>query len=120
MPQALQPVVNAEFARTGRVSVARNGIRAIAAEVILAHGNDAQKTRYLKQILIGEENWCQLFSESGSGSDLAGASTRADFNGEHWVINEQKVWTTSAHHADFGLLLALTGMYPNTMACRTS
>ena len=108
MPQAFIPAVNEEFERIGAVSVARTGIRLIAAEVLLAHGNDSQKSRYLKKILTGEETWCQLFSEPGSGSDLAGATTRADFDGKHWVINGQKVWTTSAHHADFGLLLART------------
>ena len=59
-------------------------------------------------ILTGEDSWCQLFSEPGSGSDLAGATTRADLKGNHWVVNGQKVWTTSAHHADWGLLLART------------
>ena len=108
LPQALLPVVDAEFARIGAVGVARTGIRLLAAATILEHGNDDQKARYLRRILTGEDTWCQLFSEPGSGSDLAGASSRADFNGEHWVVNGQKVWTTSAHHADYGLLLART------------
>ena len=106
MPQRLQSVVAEEFARVGAVSVARTGIRLLAAETLLAHGNDAQRERYLRKILTGEETWCQLFSEPGSGSDLAGSTTRADLDGDQWIINGQKVWTTSAHHADFGLLLA--------------
>ena len=106
MPQSLLSVVAEEFARVGAVSVARTGIRLLAAETLLAHGNDAQRERYLRKILTGEETWCQLFSEPGSGSDLAGSTTRAELVGDHWIINGQKVWTTSAHHADFGLLLA--------------
>ena len=67
-----------------------------------------RKQKFLRRSLTGEDTWCQLFSEPGSGSDLAGATTRAEFKGNRWVINGQKVWTTSAHHADWGLLLART------------
>ena len=108
LPQALAPVVDEEFARAQAVGVAKTGIRLLAAATLLAHGNDDQKARYLRRILTGEDTWCQLFSEPGSGSDLAGASSRADFDGERWIVNGQKVWTTSAHHADYGLLLART------------
>lgn len=108
LPQALNPMVEEEFARINAVTVARTGIRLLAAATILEHGNDDQKSRYLPRILTGEDTWCQLFSEPGSGSDLAGAITRADFDGTHWIVNGQKVWTTSAHHADHGLLLART------------
>ena len=108
LPQALNPSVGEEFARITAVTVARSGIRLLAAATILEHGNDDQKSRYLPRILTGEDTWCQLFSEPGSGSDLAGAITRADFDGNHWIVNGQTVWTTSAHHADHGLLLART------------
>ncbi|MXY53942.1 MAG: acyl-CoA dehydrogenase [Gammaproteobacteria bacterium] len=108
LPQALAPVVDEEFARLGAVGVAKTGIRLLAAATLLEHGSDAHKARFLRRILTGEDTWCQLFSEPGSGSDLAGATTRADRHGDHFLVNGQKVWTTSAHHADYGLLLART------------
>ncbi|MDE0008339.1 MAG: acyl-CoA dehydrogenase family protein [Gammaproteobacteria bacterium] len=108
LPQALAPVVDEEFARLGAVGVAKTGIRLLAAATLLEHGSDVHKARFLRRILTGEDTWCQLFSEPGSGSDLAGATTRADRHGDHFLVNGQKVWTTSAHHADYGLLLART------------
>ena len=111
LEQALVPVVDEEFARANAVGVARTGVRHLAASTLLEHGNDEQKQRFLRRILTGEDNWCQLFSEPGSGSDLAGATSRADTNDDSnggWTVNGQKVWTTSAHHADYGLLLART------------
>ncbi len=99
-------VVDEVFREKGAVGAAQVGPRRLAAETILVHGTDDQKQRYLPSILIGEHAWCQLFSEPGSGSDLAGASTRAEFVDGRWVINGQKVWNTSAHHADFGILVA--------------
>ena len=104
----LTRVVEQEFARIGAVSVATGGIRLLAAATLLEHGSDAQKAQFLGRILTGEDVWCQLFSEPGSGSDLAGALTRAESDGERWTVNGQKVWTTSAQHADWGLLLART------------
>jgi alkylation response protein AidB-like acyl-CoA dehydrogenase len=108
LPAGLAPVVDEEFRRIGAVGVARMGIRMLAAATILEHGTDMHKEKFLRRILTGEDTWCQLFSEPGSGSDLAGATTRAEFRGNRWVINGQKVWTTSAHLADYGLLLART------------
>lgn len=108
LPEGLVPVVEEEFARIGAVGVAKTGIRTLAAATILAHGTDMQKEKFLLRILTGEDTWCQLFSEPGSGSDVAGAVTRADFRGNQWVVNGQKVWTTSAHKAHWGLLLART------------
>jgi alkylation response protein AidB-like acyl-CoA dehydrogenase len=108
LPVGLVRVVEEEFANVGAVAVAKSGVRLLAAATLLEHGNDFQKKQYLRRILTGEDAWCQLFSEPGSGSDLAGATTRAEFDGDRWIINGQKVWTTSAHHADHGLLLART------------
>jgi alkylation response protein AidB-like acyl-CoA dehydrogenase len=78
----------------------------LAAPTLLAYGGDELKSRLVRPILTGEQTWCQLFSEPGAGSDLAGLSTSAARDGDDWVIDGQKVWNTSAHHADFGLLLA--------------
>ncbi|MDZ7685782.1 MAG: acyl-CoA dehydrogenase family protein [Gammaproteobacteria bacterium] len=72
-------------------------------------GSPEQNKRYLRRHPDRPLTpWCQLFSEPGSGSDLAGASTRADKDGDRWLINGQKVWNTSAHHADYGILVART------------
>ncbi|HLW70580.1 MAG TPA: acyl-CoA dehydrogenase family protein [Candidatus Binataceae bacterium] len=108
LPVGLVRVVEEEFAAVGAVGAAKSGVRLLAAATLLEHGSDLQKKKFLRRILTGEDAWCQLFSEPGSGSDLAGATTRAELNGDHWIINGQKVWTTSAHHADHGLLLART------------
>lgn len=110
LPVGMVPVVDEEMDRIGAVGVAKMGIRTLAAATILAHGTDLHKEKFLRRILTGEDTWCQLFSEPGSGSDLAGALTRAERRGNKWVVNGQKVWTTSAHRANYGLLLARTNM----------
>ena len=107
-PSLLASAVEEEFMRFGAVGVAKAGIRLLAGATLLEHGSEAQKKQFLRRILTGEDTWCQLFSEPGSGSDLAGSTTRAVKEGDHWIINGQKVWTTSAHHANWGLLLART------------
>ena len=99
-------VVARVFRERAIVPVAQGGPGRLAAETILALGNEDQKQRYLRPILTGEHAWCQLFSEPGSGSDLAGLSTKAERVDGGWRINGQKVWNTSAHHADFGILVA--------------
>jgi len=80
----------------------------MAAPTIHAHGTDEQKKRYLRPLFTGEEIWCQLFSEPGAGSDLASLATRAVAVPGGWRVTGQKVWTTLAHVAQFGLLLART------------
>ncbi|MCY3930068.1 MAG: acyl-CoA dehydrogenase family protein [Acidobacteria bacterium] len=101
-------VVAEVFRERDAVPAAQVGPRGLASETILACGSDDQKRRFLRPILTGEHTWCQLFSEPGSGSDLAGLSTRAEMKNGKWIVNGQKVWNTSAHHADFGLLVART------------
>ena len=108
LPHALVRAVEEEMATVGAVGVAKSGVRLLAAATLLEHGTGEQKKKFLRRILTGEDTWCQFFSEPGSGSDLAGATTRADPQGDFWIVNGQKVWTTSAHHADHGLLVART------------
>jgi len=78
------------------------------APTIRAVGTDAQKERYLTKLLRGEEVWCQLFSEPGAGSDVASLATTAVRDGDEWVLNGQKVWTSGAQFSDFGEIICRT------------
>ncbi len=75
---------------------------------VIAFGSDEHKQRYVQKALKGEEIWCQLFSEPAAGSDVAGLKTKAVKDGDEWVINGQKVWTSGAHYSDYGILLVRT------------
>jgi alkylation response protein AidB-like acyl-CoA dehydrogenase len=111
LPRSLQSAVDREFEAAGAPSnrPERNGIGlGMAAPTILAHGTAEQKQRWLRPLWTGEEIWCQLFSEPGAGSDLAGLATRAVRDGDVWTVNGQKVWTSVAHIAQRALLVART------------
>ncbi len=80
----------------------------LAAPTIAAHGSREQIDTYVRDIVTGVKAWCQLFSEPGAGSDLAGLTCRAELDGDEWIINGQKVWTSLGQTADMGMLLART------------
>ncbi|MDQ1435162.1 MAG: hypothetical protein QOF59_1978 [Actinomycetota bacterium] len=105
---ALQLIIEGEMRRAG-VSKPMNPIGiGHCGPIIVALGNDEQKQRYLLPMLAGEELWCQLFSEPGAGSDLANLGTRAERDGDVYRVNGQKIWTSLADHAKFGILIART------------
>jgi len=83
----------------------------MAMPMLMVHGTPEQRERYIRPALYGEEIWCQLFSEPGAGSDLAGVRSRAERDGPEgsdWIINGQKIWTSGAHYSDFGILVVRT------------
>jgi len=105
---ALQLVVDEELRRAG-VRRPENTIGiGWAGPTLLHSGTTEQQERYLLPLLAADEIWCQLFSEPGAGSDLASLTTRAVLDGDEWVVQGQKVWTSYAHTAQFGILLART------------
>jgi alkylation response protein AidB-like acyl-CoA dehydrogenase len=109
--RSFQAVVDAELEAAGAPDNAprRNGIGlGMAAPTILRYGTEEQKRQLLRPLWTGEEVWCQLFSEPGAGSDLAALGTRAVREGDTWVVNGQKVWTSGAHNARWAILIART------------
>ena len=106
---AIQSAIFAEEMAAYDVSVGTFAVSiGMVGPTLIAHGSPDQRTKHLEPILKGEEVWCQLFSEPGSGSDLASLGTRAVRDGDDWVVNGQKVWTSMGQFADYAILLART------------
>jgi alkylation response protein AidB-like acyl-CoA dehydrogenase len=97
-----------ELARAGSPQLINLLALSMVGPVLIAYGTEEQKRRYLKPILTAEEIWCQGYSEPGAGSDLAALATRAELDGDAYVVSGQKVWTSYAQYADFCILLART------------
>jgi alkylation response protein AidB-like acyl-CoA dehydrogenase len=104
-----QEQIDARLTAAGAPRIgARNPIAGMAAPTLLSHGSEDQLDRYLRPMFTCEHIWCQMFSEPGAGSDVAALATRAVRDGDEWIVNGQKVWTTMAHLARYGLLVART------------
>jgi alkylation response protein AidB-like acyl-CoA dehydrogenase len=108
LPAELAAAAQSELAAAG-VPGPPDGVgTSLAVPVLLEYGTDDLKLRFIRPTVTGEITWCQLFSEPGAGSDLAGLTTTATLDGDRWIVSGQKVWSTGAATADFGLLLART------------
>jgi alkylation response protein AidB-like acyl-CoA dehydrogenase len=105
LPPEMRSVITEEFSRVG-ASGGGQDVSNLYANVILTHGNDEQKLRFVRPLALGEHKGCLLYSEPGAGSDLAALQTRAERNADRWVVNGQKVWTSNAREATHGLLVA--------------
>ncbi|MGF2953551.1 acyl-CoA dehydrogenase family protein [Mycobacterium sp. THU-M116] len=111
LPRSAQQLVDARLAAAGAPvgGTPKNFIgMGMAAPTIAAFGTDEQKRKFLRPLFTGEQVYCQLFSEPGAGSDLAGVATRAVRDGDEWIVNGQKVWTSMAQHAQMAILVART------------
>ncbi|MFZ9863897.1 MAG: acyl-CoA dehydrogenase family protein [Ilumatobacteraceae bacterium] len=108
LPAWADSVVAEEIKRIGAVGTPVGSGMSLAAPTLIEHASHELKRELLRATLTGATTWCQLFSEPGAGSDLAGLSASAVLDGDEWVVNGQKVWNTSAHHADYGMLLVRT------------
>ncbi|MSO60381.1 MAG: acyl-CoA dehydrogenase [Ilumatobacteraceae bacterium] len=108
LPAWADAVVADALRTAGAVGQPLGGGMSLAAPTLLEHGSDELRTKLLRKTLTGELTWCQLFSEPSAGSDLASLTTTAVQDGDEWIVNGQKVWNTSAHHADLGMLVART------------
>jgi len=107
LPMSLSRVVAEEFAAAGAPGSGQDASN-LWANTILAFASDDMKNRFLRRLLLGELSMCLLYSEPGAGSDLAAVQTRADRDGDEWVVNGQKIWTSGAQEADYGMLIART------------
>jgi alkylation response protein AidB-like acyl-CoA dehydrogenase len=103
-----QAIVDQELARADIPMLINHIGLGMCGPTVVVHGTDAQRARYLAPLLSADDIWCQLFSEPGAGSDLAGIRTSATRDGDHWQIRGQKVWTTGAQFSRFGLALTRT------------
>ena len=110
LPPNLQRLIDRPLSAAGAAPMGSREFFGLtmAGPTVVTHGSDELRQRLLRRTFTGEEAWCQLFSEPGSGSDLAGLATRAVRDGDEWVITGQKVWNTLAHIADRGMLVART------------
>jgi len=108
LDQEAAAVVADELARAGVLGPPHNQAQTMGAPVLLDFGTPEQRERWLRRLATGEEAWCQFFSEPGAGSDLASVQTRAERDGDEWVVNGQKVWTGGAQYSDRGILVART------------
>lgn len=106
LPAWTDGVAHATIREAGGVAVPLGAGMSLAAPTIYEHGSDDLKQRVLRPTITGELDWCQLFSEPGAGSDLAGLKTTAVLDGDQWTLNGQKVWNTSADHADMAIVVA--------------